>query len=49
MCGHGGEISEEEVEAAIGKMKLARLLDPVLVWWQICCQAAGEDRNELDD
>ena len=35
MCGPGERISEEEVEAAIGKMKLARQLVPP-VWWQIC-------------
>ena len=35
MCGPGERISEEEVEAAIGKMKLGKAAGPS-VWWQIC-------------
>ena len=33
--GPGEKISEEEVEAAIGKMKLGKAGAP-RVWWQIC-------------
>ena len=35
VCGPGEKISEEEVGAAIGKMKLSKAGAPQ-VWWQIC-------------
>ena len=35
VCGPGEKISEEEVEAAIGKMNLGKAGGP-RVWWQIC-------------
>ena len=38
VCGPGEKISEGEVEAAIGKMKLGKAASPsgVVGWWQIC-------------